>query len=106
MRKVIRRGKSLSRKLFLAREDRLQCDFSSGITSGNVVSGLKSPSSYTYIPRAINKVRTVILVRKSIHLCIDLHFSSDDLTMVDVKDETLLLASCYMLHDDEAPLDE
>ncbi|XP_054725910.1 uncharacterized protein LOC129235874 [Anastrepha obliqua] len=76
------------------------------IASGNIVSGLKSQNYNTYIPIVKNKVRTAILVKKSICSYIDHNLSSDDLTVVALegcKDETLLFGSCYMPHDEEAP---
>lgn len=51
----------------------------------------KEPTHFTYFLSARNKVRTVILVKKSIHTYIDQNFSSDDLIVVAVKngkDET------------------
>ncbi|XP_054734540.1 uncharacterized protein LOC129242002 [Anastrepha obliqua] len=76
------------------------------IASGNIVSGLKSQNYNTYIPIVKNKVRTAMLVKKSICSYIDHNLSSDDLTVVALegcKDETLLFGSCYMPHDEEAP---
>ncbi|XP_054083756.1 uncharacterized protein LOC128920478 [Zeugodacus cucurbitae] len=46
---------------------------------------------------------------KNLYSHIDLNLSTDDLTVVtvkDVKDEPILLASCYLPHDDEAPTAE
>nr|AMS38355.1 hypothetical protein [Bactrocera tryoni] len=79
------------------------------IASGNVVAGLKSQNYTTYTPSVINKVRSAILVKKSLFSHIDFSLSTDDLTVVAVKgakDESLLLASCYMPHDCEAPTAE
>lgn len=60
-----------------------------------MVYGLKKVSYNTYIPIATNKVRTVILIRKSMHSYIDQKFASDDLTVVAVKDNKM---SYYFLH--------
>ncbi|XP_054084884.1 uncharacterized protein LOC105220444 isoform X1 [Zeugodacus cucurbitae] len=79
------------------------------IASGNVVSGLKSKNFITYIPSVTNRVRTAILVSKKLYSHVDLNLSTDDLTVVGVKgvkDELILLASCYMPHDSEAPTAE
>lgn len=76
------------------------------IASKNMVSEVKSPLYHTYIPSATKKIRTLILGRRSMHSYSDLNFSSDDLTVVAVRDgknETLLLTFCYMFHDNKSP---
>ncbi|XP_054090223.1 cyclic GMP-AMP synthase-like receptor isoform X3 [Zeugodacus cucurbitae] len=79
------------------------------IASGNVVAGLKSPNYTTYTPSVTNKVRTAVLVSKKLYSHVNLNLSTDDLTVVAVKDcrdELILLASCYLPHDGEAPTAE
>ena len=79
------------------------------IASGNEVSGIKSFRFHTYFPNAQNKVRTAILVSKNMNSYFISNLSTDDLTVVTIecgRDEPTLLASCYMPHDTEAPLQE
>ena len=76
------------------------------ISSGNEVSGLKLRSFNTYFPKTVSRIRSAILVRKSLCSHILSNYSTDDLTVVaieDVKDGAVLFASCYMAHNIDAP---
>lgn len=76
------------------------------ISSGNQVSGLKSRNFNTYFSKVVNRIRSAILVRKTLCSHILYNYSSDDLTVVaidDGKDDTILFASSYMAHNTDAP---
>ena len=76
------------------------------ISSGNQVSGLRPRDFNTYFSKVVNRIRSVILVRKNLCSYILYNYSTDDLAVVALengKDDIILLASCYMAHNRDAP---
>ncbi|KAH8272186.1 hypothetical protein KR018_009130, partial [Drosophila ironensis] len=76
------------------------------IASGNKVSGLRSPNYNVYYMTTASRARTAILVRKGIYAYLLSNYSTDDLTAVALEssgEEPILMVSCYMAHDTDAP---
>jgi len=78
------------------------------IASRNVVAGLRSSNYYTFYSPTKSRNRSAVLVRKGIHANLMPLCSSADLTtvMLESEEQRLLVASCYMAHDRQAPPDE
>lgn len=68
----------------------------------NRVMGLGSTNYNVYYSDVAGKVRTCIVAKKGLHILMQSHFSSGDLTVVEVRgiNESCVVASAYLPYDD------